>query len=146
MKLSKIFRYFIFALIALIISVIFFWDKLPYQSVAEHKVIQFLEAQGFKVNSIKITNISSNSAEISDIDLGDHKHLLIKNLQTKFDLQTLYEQQKIQSLTIDDIQLNAYIEDGKFVLGGVERLSSNRDKSPASFDISNAPEIGRAHV
>ena len=111
MKLNKIFRYFLYAIllvIALGFSIVFFWDKLPYQSAAERKIEQFLEEKNIKVNALEIEKVSSTVAQISVFDIGKEKQLVLRNITANYQLSKPFSQQDLSGkITSDNVQIIA---------------------------------------
>lgn len=149
-KKSKKLRYFtygIIAIIALAIALVLFWDKLPYQSAAAGQIVKFLETQGIKVNSLKIKNLGTDAAEIYDVDLGEDRRLLLKNILVSYQFKKLYEEQKVEAVELQGLQLNMYQVVDKFWLGGIEKLMvtpAETKPEPLKLDfpalLANAPE------
>ena len=146
-KKSKKLRYFlytIFVLIFLCVAAVLFWDKLPYQSAAKRQIVDLLEDLGLTVNSLEIESVGRKSTVITNIDLGDNKHLLLNKLRADYDLQQLISNQMIKNVEIEGLQLQLYKQNGDFLLGGLEPLLSSDTKSSGKIDfdalIANSPD------
>ncbi|HCR86060.1 MAG TPA: hypothetical protein DIV86_05220 [Alphaproteobacteria bacterium] len=132
----KNFKIISLLLILLLAGIIFFWQSLQYLEVAGGQLITLLGAKNIKVSSLKVNTLTNSQVEFSDIIIGEDSNLKVHNLKTSYDLSKLISG-KLNNLEADDIEVNIYEKDGKFLIAGLEKfLENNPQKDNAAKSIN----------
>lgn len=116
-----IFSLLAFVLLASVLAslVIQFWDRLPYQSLAERQIRTALKPYGLEVERLTVERLDTRRAILKDIALGKNGELTIGLVEAEYTPEEL-RRGRLRRLLIHDMRAQLRQENGAWVIAGLE--------------------------
>lgn len=112
--ISKIF-WFVIPLALVVVLIV----TLPWKEWLAREMTRQMQAQGFKVVSLKVDGITPDKIILKDIVLGDKAGLTLQNLAIDYNPIDLWSG-KLKTLSLSDLKLDIRQENGVWSLNGVQ--------------------------
>jgi hypothetical protein len=132
--MSKIKKLLIISFLTIIASSVWFYSHKEIQ--AENAVRSFLAGKGITDVAITISECGLYACRIPELRIGED--ITVKDIWAQYDPQSIVEK-KITFLQIASIALHVRNQNGKFSLGGLEKLWSADSTEVAKPFILNLP-------
>ena len=101
---------------------------LPYRAWLENRLEVILEAKGFENVALTISSVGLNSAALENVSIGGENKLNVKNITLAYaplDLWNGY----LRDLTIAGVSIDVKQDQGRWVVSGLEGLSSTPESN-----------------
>lgn len=137
-KFSRFLRFSTFAALVLggIAAILMvFWERLPYQSLANRQIHQILASYGLVVASLEVKTLTHNQARLSGITLGESHALHAGEVTANYSLKEV-KRGKLRSLTLDGLALELYQTPEGWHAGGLEPLMRKKEGASSPFPMA----------
>lgn len=110
-------------LLALLIgcAVYFFWDRMPYQNIAEREIGRQMKVMGLSVSNLKVGRLGRSEAVIESVAVGEGRKSEASGITAGYDWQEV-QRGYVRQVGIASLTLRVYETESGWFVAGLEPL------------------------
>lgn len=128
---SRRLLFWVVAVLALA-GVALWYSLTSYKTVLARRIVKELVQYGLSVEALTVNKVQQDRIDLSDIRLGKERPLSVSALSAQFDPRELV-QGKLRDIHLQGVAMQAYVEEGEWMIGGLEPLMQPAEEKEAGL-------------